>query len=101
MRERREIPARADTPLLRNWRIHIRIEHLENQIDELRASARVTLGNYIGAQEHHRARFALWQSVTNTRGMAAHEIYLQGGQFLGRYRDFGKFPESGCDAVYD
>src|SRR5437764_1254322 len=54
MRERREISTRADASLLRNWRIDIRVEQLEEKIDELRSSAGVTLGNDIGAQQHHR-----------------------------------------------
>ena len=77
MRERREIPARAYTPLLRNWWIDITVEHLQNQVDELRTRARVTFGNDVGAEEHHRACLALRQSVTDSGGVTTHEIHLQ------------------------
>src|SRR5437867_13013102 len=101
MHEVRDITNRRNTPLVQNWPIDNHGEHPENQIDKLRTRARVTLSNDIGAEEHHRARFALGQSVTNTRGVTAHEIHLQGSQFLRWYRDLGEFSESGCDAVYD
>src|SRR5947207_2512311 len=101
MRERREISTRADASLLRNWRIDIRVEQLEEKIDELRSSAGVTLGNDIGAQQHHRPHFPLRKPVADTRRVAAHEVHLQLGQLLVWNGNFGKFPEAGRHSVDD
>src|SRR5450759_4423635 len=87
VRERREITTRANASLLRNRRIDIGVQHLENEIDELGTRAGVALCDHVGAEEHHRSHFALRQAISDSRRMAADDIHLQLGQFIGRYRD--------------
>src|SRR6266550_3119853 len=63
--------------------------------------ARVTLGNDIGAQQHHRAHFSLRKPVADTRRVAAHEVHLQLRQPLVWNGNFGKLPEAGRHSVDD
>ena len=101
MREGRQITARPHAPLLRNGRIDIGIQHLENEIDELGTRARVALRDHISAEKHHRSHLALGEAITDSRRVAANDIHLQLGQFVARDRDFRKFSKAGGDPVHD
>ena len=100
MRERREVAARADASLLRDRRVQIGVQHLEQQIDELRTRTGVTLGDHVGAQQHHRAHLALGKAIPDAGRVAPHEIHLQLGQPVARNGDIGQLAESGRHSVY-
>ena len=76
MRERCQISTCTHTPLLRHQWPHPRVEHREQCIDELRARAGEAGGQHVGAQQHHRAHFALRQRIANARRVTAHQIAL-------------------------
>jgi hypothetical protein len=85
MREGRQVAARTDAPLLRNERMNPRVQHAQEELDELRTRAGVALGDDIGAQEHHGAHFTFGQRWTNARRMAAYEVDLEIGETVRRY----------------
>jgi len=99
MCERGEIATRPDTPLLRHWRVESRVEHARQQIDEIRSRARETLGDDIGAQQHHRPYLTFGEMRADTHGVAAHEIDLQFGKPVRRNGHFRELAETGGDSV--
>ena len=55
MRERREVARGADRALRRDARVHLRVEHRDERVDEERAHARMTEREHLRAQEDHPA----------------------------------------------
>ena len=101
MRQRREITARADAPLLRHDRPQIGVEHRAEQFRQYRARAGKSFGENIRAKQHHRAHLSPRQRSPDSNGMAAHKVDLQRRKFVGRDRDVAQFAEAGGDAVHD
>jgi hypothetical protein len=99
--ERREVATGTDRSLLRHRRPEIRVEHRAEQIRDLGARPGEAFRNDVRSQQHHRPHFAFREERANTRGVAAHEIHLERGEFVGRNRVFGKFTEACGHAVDD
>jgi hypothetical protein len=76
-------------------------EHREQRLDDDRARAAESLGEHVGAQQHHRARLLRGQRRADAARVAAHEVELQLAQLVGRHRHVRELPEAGVDAVDD
>ena len=100
MRERREVAARADGPLLGNGRPEVGVEHRAEESRHVGARAREALRDDVRAEEHHRAHFALRERRTHAARVAADEIHLQRGELVARDRHLAQFAEARRDAVH-
>ena len=101
VRQRSEIAARADASLLRHPWMEARVQHLGQQLGQFRPRAGVALGDDIGAQQHHRADFALRHRIADAGGVTANEVALQLGQPRRRNRDVRQLAEAGRHAIDD
>ena len=99
VRERRKIARGADAPLRRNARMHLRIQHLDDQLGQRRSHAARAAHQHIGAQQHHRPHGIHRQRVTHARGVAANQIELQRSRLLGLDPHVGELPEPSVDPV--
>src|SRR5215212_8248096 len=96
-----KVAARANASLLVNGWMNPRVEHREQKVDELRSSARESLGENVRTQQHHCTNFALWQKGANACSVTANEIHLKLCQPVARNGDLGELSESRRHPVHD
>ncbi len=99
MRERGEVAAGAYGALLGDHRMNAGVEQRDKKFEDLDAGSAEALGEDVGAQQKHGARFGLAEGIANAARVAADEVGLQLRQVLIRNAHVGKFSESGIDAI--
>ncbi len=101
MRQRREIPAGPDRALLRNDRADVRIQHPDEEFDDLEPNPAEAQREDVGPEQHHCAHLRLRERAADAAGMAAHEIDLELLQFVRGNVHVGQLSEAGADTVND
>ena len=76
MRQRRQIAACAHAALRRHQRRDAAVQHLADRVDDNCADAGVSLGERIGAQQHHGAGFSDGKRFADADRMRAHQDSL-------------------------
>ena len=99
MREGRKIAAGAHRAFLRNDGMDLGIEQANKQLGELDAATAETLGEHVGAEQQHGARFGLAERLAHAAGMAADEVGLELGEMVAGDADVSQLAEAGVDAV--
>ena len=77
--ERREIAGGAERPLFGHDGDHVGVQHRRHQIDQLRADARVTEREDVGAEEQHRTRLRPGERTPDRRRVRTNDPVLEVG----------------------
>ncbi len=77
MRQRSKIAACANASLRWHHRMHAFIQHGADQVDHFRPHAGKSLGQRVGAQQHHGARLFLAQRLAHAYRMRADQVHLE------------------------
>ena len=99
VRERREIPARADRAARGDARVHAGVHERDERVQRLEADAREAFCQRVGAQCHRGADRARRQRIADAGRMAAQQVELERLERVGRDLHVGKRSEAGVDAV--
>ena len=75
------------------------IQHFAESFYDERANSGKSFGKSVGAKKHHHASFGFGKRSANSAAVAANQIELQLADLFLRDANFGKFAESGVDAI--
>ena len=93
MRERGEISRRPDAPLRGDARVHLRVQHADDQLRKDRAHPARAAQQHVGAQQHHRPHGVDRQRLPHPGRVAADQVQLQPAQVAGGDPHVGELPE--------
>ena len=100
--EGRQVAAGADAALRGDDGVDARVQHLDQELERLRAHAAEALGQHVRAQQHEGARLGLVERLAHARGVAAHQVQLELARAGSRgITHVGEVAEAGVDAVDD
>jgi hypothetical protein len=99
MGQRSEVAARTHASLRRDEGRNPAIQHFAQRIDDDGANARVTLGQRIGAQEHHGADFRGGERFTDPHRMGAHKVDLQLTNLFADDAHVAQLADAGGDGI--
>ncbi len=99
MRQRSQIAARANAALRGNERSHAAIEHLAKRVDDDAAHAGESLGEGIGAQQHHCPSFRNGKRLADSDGVGSQQIYLQFANLVAGNAHIAEFADAGGDRI--
>ena len=99
MRQRRQVTACAYAALRRNHRMHAAVEHGAQRVDDHVADAGESLGQGVGAQQHHGACDRLRQGIAYSHSVGAHQVELQPADIARRDAHIAELAHSGVHGV--
>ena len=97
--QRREIARRAHAALRRHDRRDAAIQQIAEALGDQRPDAGESLGQHVGADQHHGADHVARQRIADAGGMRADHVALQLVEILARNADVGQQPDAGVDRV--
>jgi hypothetical protein len=97
--QRREIAAGADAALRRNDGRDAAIQQIAEAFRNERADAGKSLGEHVGADEHHAADFVASERRADSAGVRADHVALELLELLGRDANVGQQSDAGVDGV--
>ena len=100
MGEWREVPGGTDAPVHRYRGMHVPVEHVAQQVDDLRADAGAPRGERVRAEQQDRAHGFLGEEPADADRVTAHEIALQRAQLLVRHADGREVTEARVHPVH-
>src|SRR5580698_3591842 len=95
-----EIATGADTALRGNDGRDAAIQEIAKTLRDDGANTGKSLGEHIGADEHHAADFIAGERGADTAGVRADHVALQLLQFAGRDTNVGQQSDAGVDGVH-
>ncbi len=101
MRQRSQIAARAHASLRRHNRSDAAVEHLAERVDDDGPHAGVALGERVGPQQHHGARFRDGQRLAHADRVRAHQVDLQFANLVAGDAHVAQFADAGGDGIGD
>ena len=99
VRQRHEVPARAERAFAGNFRQHTAIQRREQQINQFLANARVASRQRIGAGQHHGARLHRGEQRALSDQQMMEQMDLMLGQVFCRDAKTAQRAEARVDAV--
>jgi hypothetical protein len=99
MRQRSQIAARAHAALRRHEGSDAAVQHFAQRVDDDPAHARETLGQRIGAQQHHGARFRRGERFADSDGVRTHQVDLQLANLVAGNAHIAELAHAGSDRI--
>ena len=100
VRERREVARRADAAVHRDVRMHAAVEHVAEEIDDVRSHAGSPRREGVRPEQQDRAHDVLRERRADADGVAADEVALKRAELVVRDPHGGKVAEPGVHAVH-
>ena len=97
--QRREVARRAETATRRDDRMDRRVQHRDEEVDDLDSHAGEPDRQGVRPKEEHRPHDVIGQRVADAGGMGADEIALEGRRLRGVDARIGQISEAGGDAI--
>ena len=97
--QRRQVARGAQAAAGRHDRVHGRVEHRDQQLDDLDADAGEPDGQGVGAEHEHGPHDLVGQRIADAGRVATDQVALELGGLIGRDPDVGQVAEAGRDAV--
>ena len=92
-------PDRTDAAARRHHRMHLVVEHADQQLHHLGADAGEAHRQGVGAQQQHGPHHLGGEWLANAGRVRTHQVALQLGGLVGLDPDIGQVAEAGGDAV--
>ena len=99
VREGGEISRRPDAPLRGDARMHLRVQHADDQLRKDRAHPARAAQQHVGAQQHHRPHGVDGQRFSHAGCVAADQIQLQIARLVGLDAHMRQLAEARVDAI--
>ena len=99
MGERRQVARRAEAAARWDDRVDGRVEHADEQLDDVDADAGEPDRERVGTQQEHRAHDLVGQRVADAGRVRADQVALQLGGLVRLDAHVGEVAEAGRDAV--
>jgi hypothetical protein len=99
--KRREIARRTDGSLRGdNW-MYATVEHLTKGVDDQGSDAAKSLGERVGTEQHHGARFEFAEGLADTDRVGAHEIHLKFTDVIAGDANVRELADAGSNGIGD
>jgi len=99
--QRGEIAARAERSLLRDDRMHARVQHPDQQIERAGPDAGIATGERVGPHQHDRPHGGRIERIAHADRVALDDVALEQLDLLARDHPVLERAEAGRDAVHD